>query len=121
MKLKLFEGEYSVCRPRVLADVPIEDEFWFLAKTDEELSLVCRSESVPDDVEKSESGWRLMRVEGVLVFSLTGILADLSGVLARAGVSIFAVSTYNTDYLLVKNDVLSTALQALREAGHSVE
>lgn len=121
MKLKLFPGEYAVCQPRVLADVPIEDEFWFLGKTDEEISLVCRTESVPDDAAKSEAGWRMFRVEGVLDFSLTGILARLTGILADAGVPVFAVSTFNTDYLLVKNERLSDALDALCAAGYSID
>ena len=96
MQLKLIPGEYAVCRPKMLADVPVEDEFWFLAKTDEELSLVCRAESVPEEALKCESGWNMLRIEGVLDFSLTGILARISGVLAEAGVPVFAVSTYNT-------------------------
>lgn len=121
MKLKLFPGEYAVCQPRVLADVPIEDEFWFLGKTDEEISLVCRAESVPDDAAKSEADWRMFRVEGVLDFSLVGILSRLTGVLAEAGIPVFAVSTFNTDYLLVKKDRLTDAVAALSAAGYSVD
>lgn len=121
MTLKLLPGEFVVCQPKLLADVPVEDEFWFLSKTDEELSLVCLAESAPENTLKSEAGWRAMRVEGVLDFSLTGILAALSGVLADAGIPIFAVSTYNTDYILVKDGNLSRAIDALRNAGHTVE
>ena len=121
MKLKLFPGEYAVCQPKMLADVPVEDECWFLAKTAEELSLVCLAESVPEETLKCEPGWNLLRVDGVLDFSLTGILARISGVLAEAGVPIFAVSTYNTDYILVKATNLPTALQALRTADYIVE
>ena len=121
MKLKLFPGEYAVCQPRVLADVPIEDENWFLAKTHSEISLVCRAESVPDDVIKSEAGWRMFRVEGVLDFSLVGILSRLTGVLANAGVPVFAISTFNTDYILVKDERLSAAQEALVRAGYEIE
>lgn len=120
MQLKLLPGEYAVCQPQVLADVPLEDEFWFLSKTDEELSLVCLAESVPEDTLKCETGWRMLRVEGVLDFSLTGILARISGVLAEADVPIFAVSTYNTDYILVKTPNLPVALNALRAADYSI-
>lgn len=121
MKLKLLPGEFTVCQPKLPADVPVGDDFWFLAKTDEELSLVCRTESVPGEILKSEPGWRMLRVEGVLEFSLTGILARLSGVLADAGVPIFAVSTYNTDYILIKTTSLAAALNALRRAGYGIE
>ena len=82
-------------------------------------SIVCASARVPDGV-RAERGWRALTVEGPLDFALTGVLAALAVPLADAGVSIFAVSTYDTDHVLVRSDRLADAVEALRAAGHSV-
>ena len=84
-----------------------------------ELTLVAPEASVPDGVG-AERGWRALEVDGPLDFSMTGVLAALSGALAQAGVSIFAVSTYDTDVLLVRAGQLRAAVDALRDAGHVV-
>ncbi|MBR3689076.1 MAG: ACT domain-containing protein [Lentisphaeria bacterium] len=120
MNLKIIPGEFSVCKIPDLTQVSLVDDFFFLCRTDEELSLVCREDSAPGNCADCERGWSMFRVEGVLDFSLTGILANLSGVLADAKVGIFAVSTYNTDYILVKTENLARAAEALRAAGHSI-
>lgn len=120
MKLRIIPGDFAVSKIVHIVDAPIEDDFWFLSRTDEEISLVCRTESLPDTATDVESGWSLLGIEGMLDFSLTGILARISGVLADAGVSIFAVSTFNTDYVLVKSDVLPRACEALRAAGYEI-
>lgn len=120
MKLHVIPGEFAVCKLADLSGIRMEAEFWFLARTDEELSLVCRSESVPENHTHLEDGWRMFRIEGVLDFSLTGILAGISHVLADATVGIFAVSTYNTDYVLVKKENLDRAVEALRGAGYEI-
>lgn len=119
MNLQIISGEFAVCKIPDLTDVRMDDDFCFLSRTDEELSLVCREASVPANCTDIERGWSMFRVGGVLDFSLTGILANLSGILADAKVGIFAVSTYNTDYLLVKTSNLSRAAEALRAAGHT--
>jgi hypothetical protein len=93
-------------------------DFFFLGRTDEELSLVCRTEDTPAETVAREDGWRGFRVRGVLDFTLTGILARLSAVLAEAKIGIFAVSTYNTDYILVKEADFDRAVRALTEAGY---
>jgi hypothetical protein len=90
-----------------------------IVRSADELSIVCEESKVPMDV-KTERGWRVLKVLGPLDFSLVGILSDLANALAKAGVSIFAISTYDTDYVLVKQDQLDVALFALREAGHEV-
>lgn len=120
MLLQHIPGEFAVCRLDTLDGVRMDD-FFFLARTDDELSLVCRESCAPPSAEKTERGWRLLRVSGALDFSLTGILANLSGVLAEAGVPIFAVSTYDTDYILVKADDFPRATTALTAAGHIIE
>ena len=121
MKLKVLGTVFSVCRTADLSRVDLSREFVFIGKTDEELSVVCPQDAVPEDALAREDGWRAFRVEGVLDFSLTGILARLSGTLAEAGIGLFAVSTYNTDYILVKRENLARALAALSAAGYEID
>lgn len=90
-----------------------------ITRTDEELSIVCAEKLVPTGV-KQAAGWRLLKVEGPLDFSLVGVLASIARPLAEAAVSIFAISTHHTDYVLVREVQLATALQALQAAGHAV-
>lgn len=95
--------------------------FYSLTATDHEVSLVCESDRLPPCFTVREDGWRALMVEGQLDFSLVGILSSLSGVLAAAKVPVFALSTYDTDYLLVKARDLGRALAALRGAAYVVE
>lgn len=120
MKLYLYPEEYTVCQTLTLPALTADDGVWFLSRTDEEISLVCESRAVPKSCIAVEPGWRLLRAEGPLDFALTGILAGLAKTLTDAGVPIFAVSTYNTDYLLIKSEHLLIALQALTAAGHQI-
>ena len=117
MRLEKLETNLSVCQIKDLSDV---NDFLFLAKTDKELSVVCETESVPENTINREDGWTVFRVAGTLEFSLVGILADISCCLADAGVSIFAVSTYNTDYVLVKKENWEIAKSALLNAGYEI-
>lgn len=117
---KFASGDDTPLRAMLQAAAPFEGDFFFLAKTDEELSLVCQAEHVPAGVLAREDGWRALRVQGPLDFSLVGILAELSGILAGAGVGIFAVSTFDTDYILVKEKDLEPAIAALAEAGNGI-
>ncbi len=117
MVLKAISGEFSVCSLTGIEGVSLEDEFCFLSRTDEELSLVCRSERVPAGARKMEDGWRMFRVEGIVDFSLTGILSRLSSALAEARIGVFAVSTFNTDYILVRTADFDRAREALRRIG----
>ena len=119
LTLSALPGPFTVCKPReaLWQDKP----FHFLARTDSERSLVCPTGDVPEDCEAREDGWRGLRVDGVLDFSLIGIFSRLSSALAAAGVSIFAVSTYDTDYLFVKDMDYDRALCALRAAGCGIE
>ena len=96
------------------------DGFWSLTRTDDEVSLVMAEGNAVPVGANVEKGWRLLRVAGTLDFSLMGIMAKLSGVLADAKVSIFALSTFDTDYLLLKSDQLPKALAALTNAGYPV-
>ena len=98
----------------------MDSEFFFIGKTDEEISLVCRTEDTPQETVERDDGWRGFRISGVLDFSLIGILSKLSGILAEKKIGIFAVSTYNTDYILVKEENFEKALLALEEEGYTV-
>ena len=120
MELKVLDCNLTVCKVATLEDFDLTSQPCFIGRTDEELSLVCRTECVPGETLAREDGWRAFRVQGVLDFSLTGILARLSGVLAEKKIGIFAVSTYNTDTILVKAENLSAALAALEAAGYTV-
>jgi hypothetical protein len=120
LTLSLLPDNYSICRLGPAADIPpwaLAGNFFSITRTEEELSLVCSQEVVPDGV-LCEKGWRCIMVVGPLDFSLTGILAPLIASLAEAGISVFAISTFDTDYLLVKADNLKRAVLKLQEAGH---
>ena len=103
-----------------MKDIDTDAEFFFIGKTDEELSLVCRTEDVPAKTAERDDGWRGFRIQGVLDFSLIGILSKLSGILADNRIGIFAVSTYNTDYILVKAENFERAMEVLEAAGYAV-
>ena len=118
MKLKVLPYGLTVCKVPSVADIDTCAGFFFIGKTDEEISLVCRTEDTPANTADREDGWRGFRIEGILDFSLTGILAKISGVLAEKEIGIFAVSTYNTDYVLVKKENLTRAMEALSAAGY---
>ena len=118
MELKVLDPVLSVCRVRTAEEIPFGAEPVFVGKTDEELSLVCPSADVPESALERNDGWRAFRIQGILDFSLTGILSRLSTVLAEAGIGIFAVSTFNTDYVLVKKENLDRALRVLEDAGY---
>ena len=92
--------------------------FCFTGTTDEENSLVCPEALVPDVTTERDDGWRALRITGKLDFSLIGILAGICGVLAEKKIGIFAVSTYNTDYILTKEENFEKALKALKDAGY---
>lgn len=110
----------TVCKIADPADADMRANFFFIGKTDEEISLVCRTEDTPAKTMEREDGWRGFRIQGKLDFSLVGILSKLTGVLAEQEIGVFAVSTYNTDYILVKEENLDRAGAALAAAGYTV-
>lgn len=119
LTLEVLAAELSVCRVRDYSRLDPSSALCFTGRTDEENSLVCESRCVPDNVTERDDGWKAFRIRGVLDFSLIGILAKIASLLADAGVSIFAVSTYNTDYVLTKD--MERALAVLAEAGYRIE
>jgi hypothetical protein len=121
--LTALPSTYAICRLAGEAPIPAwldRGGFHALVRTSDELSLVCREDAVPEDV-KSERGFRAIRVRGPLAFDETGVLASLAGPLAEAGISLFAISTFDTDYVLVKQARLRDAVAALTAAGHRFE
>ncbi|MFZ0961048.1 MAG: ACT domain-containing protein [Terriglobia bacterium] len=124
LDLLLLKDKLSVCRLAAGEKVPAwamrGGEFTSVTRTAEELSIVCREEAVPKGT-KCESGWRIFKIEGPFDFALTGILVAVTKPLADAGVGIFAVSTYDTDYVMVKDQNVGKAVRALTAAGHHVK
>lgn len=123
MRFIILAGDFSVHRfgPAIIPAVDFShDEFFCLAKTSDEVSVVCRSGRLRG-ADRTEDGWIALKIEGPLDFGLVGVLAEASALLAKAGVSIFAISTFDTDYLLVKRESLLAAREALERGGHSVD
>lgn len=110
----------SICKVEDYSGVDLDSEFCFTGCTDEERSLVCPTAVVPANTVARDDGWRAMRIRGELDFSLIGILSRISTLLADAGIGIFAISTYNTDYVLVHTDDFERALDVLRDAGYEI-
>lgn len=120
LKIETFPYFFAIAKIRNPASINWKSPFAFVGKTDDELSLVALESEVPSDAYPVDRGYRMMRVAGTLDMSLTGILARISKVLADEEIPIFAVSTYNTDYILVKSHTFKNAVQALSRAGYLV-
>ena len=123
LTLSILPDPLAICRLSPAEDVPewaMIGEFVSITHTSDELSIVCDAEHVPPDV-KADRDWRALKVAGPLDLALTGILASLAEPLAQARINIFAVSTLDTEYLLVKEYNLLQACEALQQAGHAVE
>ena len=118
--LYLLNEDFSVCKVLDYSKVDLTRPFCFIGKTDEENSLVCETEAVPENTTEREDGWKAFRIMGTLDFSLVGILAKLSALLAEAEIGIFAISTYNTDYVLTKETDFDRALDVLTENGYEI-
>jgi hypothetical protein len=120
MKLEVLPDLLAVVRLDSSSKVPdwaLKAKFFSVTKTSDELSIVCDEKSLPSEIEKSEKDWRCLKVLGPLDFSLTGVLSSLAAPLAQAKISIFAISTFDTDYLLIKSKDLENAVAVLSNAG----
>lgn len=120
MEVKKIAADFSVCKVINYSQVDLAQEYCFIGKTDEENSLVCLTGNVPGNATARDDGWKAFRIQGVLDFSLIGILSRIATLLAENQISIFAVSTYNTDYVLVKSEHYKRALLVLEAAGYDV-
>lgn len=120
MELKMIDHKLTVCKVTEVSNINMDTDFYFIGKTDEELSLVCKTEDTPQNTIERDDGWRGFRIQGILDFSLVGVLSKLSGILAENQIGIFAVSTYNTDYILVKEENFERALEILAFKGYKI-
>ena len=120
MELKRMDDTLTACKVTEISVLNLNTDFCFIAKTDEEISLVCKTADAPQNTVERDDGWRGFRIQGMLDFSLIGILSKLLGILAAHKIGIFAVSTYNTDYILVKEENFERALTVLASEGYIV-
>jgi len=123
LRLILVDGTFAICRFEPDTLVPpwvTVGNFFSFTRTADELSIVCRQEGIPEGIN-CELGWRSLRVAGTMPFSVVGVLASLTAPLAEAGLSAFAISTFDTDYLLVKADDLERAVDVLGRRGHTIQ
>lgn len=121
MELKKLPYDLTVCKVKSEQEVKLNNEFYFIGKTDEEISLVCITADTPQNTIERDDGWKCFRIKGTLDFSLIGILSEISAVLAENKIGIFAVSTFNTDYILVKKENFEKALKLLSINGYNIE
>lgn len=129
LTMKLLTEKYSVCRldkNNLIPSWATNGEFFSITKTEDELSIVCSQENLPHNMQyeliniQCEKDWRILKVEGPLDFSLVGILSSISGLMAQEQISIFALSTYDTDYILVKDNDIDSAINALIKNNYDV-
>jgi hypothetical protein len=120
MEIKRIHQDFTVCQVKDYSLVNLDSEYSFIGKTDEEKSLVCITSEVPENIIQRDDGWKAFCIQGVLDFSLIGILAKIATILADNGISIFAVSTYNTDYVLIKKENYQKALEVLQTTGYKI-
>ena len=118
--LETLPPRFSVCRVKDYSGVDLTKSFCFTGTTDAENSLVCPESLVPENTTERDDGWKGFRIIGQLDFSLIGILARISKILAESGIGIFAISTYNTDYILTKEENFEKAMKVLKKAGYEV-
>lgn len=121
MELQKIERDFAICKVDNIEQIDFMREFVFVSKTDDEISLVCESEYIPSNSIVSESGWKALRISGILDFGMIGVMSNIANILAEAGISIFVVSTYNTDYILIKTESYDKAVQSLIHNGHIIK
>lgn len=120
MELKKLKEDFTVCKVEDYSLVDFDAEYSFTGKTDEEKSLVCITSDVPSNVIQRDDGWKGFCIQGLLDFSLVGILSRIADILSDEGIPIFVVSTYNTDYVFIKNENYERALDVLRNSGYQI-
>jgi len=121
MELELIKGDFSVNKIDSIDLIDFSYEYVFVLKTPDEITLVCETAYAPPNARASEPGWNALRISGILDFALIGVLAKITCILAEAEISVFAVSTYNTDYILLKAENLIKAVQTLIHHGYVIK
>lgn len=120
IKIEKLDVSFSVCKVKDYSQVDLSQAYCFIGKTNCENSLVCATDSVPANATEREDGWRAFRIVGTLDFSLIGILSKISTILANEKIGIFAISTFNTDYILVKATHFEKSLTVLEKNGYII-
>ena len=120
MKIQRVHQDFSICQVEDYSLVDLESKYCFIEKTDEEKSLVCLTKEVPSNVIRRDDGWRAFCIQGILEFSLIGILSKIVSILADHHISIYAVSTYNTDYIFLIKENFQYGLEVLEAASYQV-
>jgi len=120
MKIKKIDYDFSICKVTDYSQIDPEKEYCFIATTDEEKSLVCITDNVPNNIVECDNDWKAVRIEGTLDFSLVGIISQISTLLSENDIGIFTISTYNTDYILTKNKNFNKAIEVLSNAGYKI-
>ncbi|MCR4583777.1 MAG: ACT domain-containing protein [Prevotella sp.] len=120
MNLKVIDTVFSICKVEDYSLIDLHTEYVFTGHTDEENSLVCPTRLVPENTTERDDGWRAFRIEGVLDFSLIGILTRIATCLSDNGIGIFAISTFNTDYILTKEVDFEKAIKALEQEDYTI-
>jgi len=118
MELQKLDGEFTICKIDNEEHVDFSKEFVFLSKTDDEISLVCESAYVPSYAKASKIVWRGLKISGELDFELVGVIAKITNILAKADISVFVVSTYNTDYFFMNAENLDAGIKVLIDNGY---
>lgn len=121
MKLVKIPYLFTIAKVDHIEEKQLNDPYCFIGKTDEELSIVCMSNCVPNDVIEKDEGWKGFRIDGILDFSLIGILAPIASILSQNQIGIFVVSTYNTDYVFIKEEKYEYALDVLKKEGYEID
>jgi hypothetical protein len=122
LTMRLLKEKYGVCRldkNELIPEWAQKSDFFSITRTSDELSIVCCKKDIPSGI-KFEGDWKILKIEGPLDFSLVGILSSISTILAQNRISIFAISTYDTDYILVKNDDLDNTIKSLMNESYEV-
>ena len=120
MKIEQLNYYFSICKVKDYTKTNFKSEYCFIGRTDEENSLVCITEDIPSNTIERDDNWRAFRIVGTLDFSLIGVLSKISSLLAENSIGIFAISTYNTDYIFTKKDNFEKALNVLKNAGYEI-
>lgn len=121
MKLKQLAYDFAVCKLASADTVDFSKDFVFLSKTDNEISLVCIADDMPQNTTAIELGWKGLKICGILDFSMIGVLARISNILAKHEISIFVISTYNTDYIFLQSENYQKAIDILRDSDYIIE
>jgi hypothetical protein len=120
MELEILDGRFCICKVREMTQIDFSAPYCFVSRTPREISLVCASSHAPSHPLEKDDGWRAFRMAGILDFSLTGIIASLSRILSGHGIPLFVVSTFDTDYVLVREASFDAAIAALADGGFPV-